>query len=210
MRFVRNNEGIALITALMFTLIILVIIMGLLQYIMMGSKMSAAQKKYRNSLEASYGGVELITKEILPKLITDNYAGNSSSLLLALGGTTTGKIDLTLGPSLQAKLENPTASAAWTGLSKTINAKESPDMQFKLRGTGTGKNFNVYGKIVDSVPGNSDISGVDYLGAGAGVAGSGAGIAPQHLPGLYTIEVQGEVDENNPKEKAKLSVLYAF
>ncbi|EKD59366.1 MAG: type IV pilus assembly protein PilX, partial [uncultured bacterium] len=35
------------------------------------------------------------------------------------------------------------------------------------------------------------------------------GISPKHNPVIYTLEVRGE-RANNPKEKALLSVLYAY
>lgn len=202
MRYLRNENGIALLTALMFTLIALGIIMALLQMVLMGTKMSASQKVYRNSLEASYGGVDLVAKEIVPKLF-GHYTTGRDSLMSTFGGSS--KISLVLGPSLRDKLEKDRSS--WPSSANTIpNAKISPDMTFKL--SGTNGNFMVYNKIVDTVTGNSDISGRD-LDPGIGVAGSGSGIAPKHSPHLITIEVQGE-RETNPKEKAMLSVLYAY
>ena len=66
-----------------FTLISLGIIMALLQMVLMGTKMSASQKVYRNSLEASYGGVEAFTKEIIPWYI-DAAAQNTIESRLQL------------------------------------------------------------------------------------------------------------------------------
>lgn len=203
MRYLRNENGIALLTALMFTLIALGIIMALLQMVLMGTKMSASQKVYRNSLEASYGGVDLVAKEIIPKLF-GRYSSGSDSLISTFGGSS--KISLVLGPSLQDKLEKDRRTGWPSSASTTPDAKISPDITFKL--SGTNGNFMVYNKIVDTVTGNSDVSGRD-LDPGIGVAGSGSGIAPKHSPHLITLEVQGE-RETNPKEKAMLSVLYAY
>ena len=203
MRYLRNENGIALLTALMFTLIAMGIIMALLQMVLMGTKMSASQKVYRNSLEASYGGVELVAKEIIPGLFGNYSSGRD-------------KIETTFGSSIGLVLNNATLekklskdTSAWTTLTlaqKIPDAKVEPDITFKL--SGTNGNFMVYNKIVDTVTGNSDISGRD-LDPGIGVAGAGSGIAPKHSPHLITIEVQGE-RETNPKEKAMLSVLYAY
>lgn len=206
MRVLKNNDGIALITALMFTLIIFGIVMALLQFVLMGSKMSGAQKRYRNSLEASYGGVELITKEFIPKLFVD-YTTGRNSLYTAFGPDSLQHTNLVLGANLNKKMNNPTSSWPVT-FSRTLDPKQSPDMQFTLKGAGN-IDYNLYGKIIDTIPGNSDPSGIDYLGSGVGVAGIGAGIAPKHIPGLFTIEVQGEL-ANSSKEKAILSVLYAY
>lgn len=203
----RNEDGIALITALMFTLICLGMIMALMQMLLAGTRMSGSQKNYRNSLEASYGGAELITREFIPRLFT-NYSTGIGPLLTAFSGTDIGKIDLVVDKeSLKTKLANPTA--AWGDLSKTPDPKDAPDLQFQLKSAGSGGSFKVYAKVVDTVPGNSDTTGVDYLDSGVGVAGAGTGISPKHNPALYSVEVQGE-RATDAKEKALLSVLYAY
>lgn len=206
MKKLGNEDGIALVTALMFTLICLGIVAGLMQMLLLETKVSATQKNYRNSLEASYGGTELITKEFIPKLF-----GNYSAAVIDLGNTYgsdgMGDIGLVVNASLKTKLS--TATSGWGTLSKTPDASDVPDLHFTLRGVSSSGNFKVYAKIVDTVPGNSDTTGVDYLDSGAGVAGTGAGISPKHNPSLYSLEVRGE-KATNPKEKALLSVLYAF
>lgn len=206
MRYLRNEEGIALVTALMFTLICLAMIMTLMYYVLTGTKMSAAQKKYRSSLEASYGGTELITKSIVPRLFSD-YSSGRLSLMTDFGGTD--KLNLTLGPDLKTKLQN--ATPLWGAASTTVNPKESPDMIFTLKGQNTANDFKVYGKIVDTIAGVGllDASGIDYLDAGIGVAGTSTSTQTPRTPNIYSVEVQGEAAVN-PKEKAGLSVLYAY
>ncbi|WP_136526611.1 pilus assembly PilX N-terminal domain-containing protein [Geomonas ferrireducens] len=202
MKKLKNEEGIALVTALMFTLICLGIVAALMQMLLLQTKVSAVEKNYRNSLEAAYGGTELVTKEFIPKLFT-NYSTGIGPLLTAYASN----IELQASTGLKTKLSSATSD--WGTLSKTLNPKDAPDLQFMLKGTGTNGNFKVYAKVVDTVPGNSDTTGIDYLDSGVGVAGSGSGIAPKHNPALYSVEVQGE-RASNPKEKAILSVLYAY
>lgn len=202
MKKLKNEEGIALVTALMFTLICLGIVAALMQMLLLQTKVSAVEKSYRNSLEAAYGGTELVTREFIPKLFT-NYSTGIGPLLTAYASN----IDLQASTGLKTKLGS--ATSEWGTLSKTLNPKDAPDLQFMLKGTGTNGNFKVYAKVVDTVPGNSDTTGIDYLDSGVGVAGSGSGIAPKHNPALYSVEVQGE-RAANPKEKAILSVLYAY
>lgn len=204
----RNEKGIALITALMFTLICLGMVMALMQMLLVETQQSASHKMYRSALDASYGGTDLVTKEFLPRLPLSDYASSYTALVSAFTGTGPGHIDLATSGSaaLQTKLSSNTVD--WGTLSKTIDPKDTPDFRFDLQGEKSQK-FRVYAKIVDTVQGNSDTTGIDYLDTGAGVAGTGAGISPKHNPALYTIEVQGE-KATNPKEKAKLSVLYAY
>jgi len=216
MKFIRNEDGVALLTALMFTLVCLAMIMSLLYYVLAGTKMSAAQKKYRNSLEASYGGADFVTKAIIPKLF-GNYSDGKNTLNSNFGGTGTGKLDLLIAPpgtdeaTLKAKLTSPTA--AWpAGLSRrSVDPKVMPDFIFTLKGQNSGSDFKVYSKIVDTVSGVGliDTSGIDYLDAGIGVAGTSTSTQTPRTPNIYTVEVQGEA-AINPREKAGLSVLYAY
>jgi len=206
MKKIRNEDGIALVTALMFTLICLGMVAALMQMLLLQTKLSGSQKNYRNSLEASYGGTELITREFIPKLFS-NYSSNIGPLLTAYNGDEIGDIDLLVNDSLKTKLTTPTDS--WGALSKTLDAKDTPDLQFNLKSIVSGGNFKVYAKIVDTIPGNSDTTGIDYLDSGVGVAGAGSGISPKHNPVLYSLEVRGE-RATNAKEKALLSVLYAY
>ena len=207
MKKIGNEDGIALVTALMFTLICLGIVGGLMQMLLLQIRVSGSQKAYRNALEASYGGTELITREFIPRLFA-NYSTSVNPLLNDYGAGGLGDINLVINKAaLGTKLGK--ATEEWGSLSKTVNAKDIPDLQFTLRGLSSNTNFKVYAKVVDTVPGNSDPTGVDYLDAGVGVAGIGSGIAPKHNPALYSLEVQGE-RATNPKEKAILSVLYAY
>lgn len=207
MKKIGNEDGIALVTALMFTLICLGIVAALMQMLLLETKVSGSQKNYRNSLEASYGGTELITREFIPKLFA-NYSTGIGPLMTAYGSGGLGDIGLVVNnTALKTKLN--LATADWGGLSKTVNAKEIPDLQFTLRGLSAAGNFKIYAKVVDTIPGNSDPTGVDYLDSGVGVVGIASGISPKHNPALYSIEVQGE-RATNPKEKALLSVLYAY
>jgi len=206
MRKLGNEDGIALVTALMFTLICLAIVTALMQMLLLETKLSSSQKNYRNSLDASYGGTELITKEVIPRLF-GNYSTGIGPLMTAFGGDS--KLGLVVNAGLRTKLV--TATNDWGTLSKTMDAKDNPDLQFTLKGldSNPNTNFKVYAKIVDTIPGNSDTTGVDYLESGAGVAGAGSGISPKHNPVLYSLEVRGE-RASNAKEKALLSVLYAY
>jgi len=214
MKYVDNEDGIALVTALMFTLITLAMIMTLMYYVLLGTKMSAAQKKYRNSLEASYGGTEFVTKAIIPKLAFGNFSAGKLALLADFGGPS--KLDLQFGQEdiIKMKLSNPPTNWGIVGTSgsrHSVDPKVMPDFIFTLKGQTAASDFKVYSKIVDTVPGVGliDTSGVDYLDPGIGVAGTSNSTQTPRTPNIYSIEVQGEA-ASNPKEKAALSVLYAY
>jgi hypothetical protein len=206
MKVMSNEKGVALVTSLLITLISLAIAMALLAFVIAGTKMSAAQKRYRNSLSAAYGGVEVTTRDLIPKI----FMGYSSSALTSSFSTINLSVQ-TSNACLRQKLFLPTNQ--WTtsvcgANATTQSAAIAPDFRFTLTGTNAASNFNLFAKIVDTVPGNSDSSGVN-LDPGMAVAGSSPGISPMHLPAMITLEVEGS-QGTKPQEKADLSVLYAY
>ena len=204
MNYMRNNEGIALVTSLMLTLISLTIVMALFYVITQGIQVSAQTKKYRTSLDASYGGAEIMVKDILP-VIMQNY---SSASLVSNTVSTFSSVGLQFladQSCFQKKLTNPTAS--WpAGCSSTAEPKKSPDIAITLQ-SATGNPFIVYSKIVDTIPGNSDTSGLQL--EGSGVAESSSVLTPQSFPYIYRMEIQGE-RQSNSTTQANIEVLYAY
>ena len=219
MKFINNQNGIALVTALMLTLISLVIILTLLYLVNQGITTVGSQKRYHNALEASHGGVDVFSREIIPGIITvinndpaDPATAVTNSLVTLKTRFSSIGLDFTqTGDCLRQKLTLPASQwTACTANNRTTDPRNEADAMFVLKGVGSfSSGYKVYSKIVDTTPGNSDASGIDYLDSGAGVTGSSAGISPKHLPALFRMEVQGE-KEQNPKERALLSVLYAY
>jgi hypothetical protein len=218
MKILDNEDGIALVTALMFTLICLAMIMTLMYYVLQGTKMSAAQKRYRTSLEASYGGVEVVTKAIIPRLFANTssvFLTSKAAILTDLGGSSKLSLEFTqTNDIIRKKLNNATDNWGIVGTSgsrHSVNPKIMPDFVFTMKGTTAGSDFKVYSKIVDTVPGVGliDTSGIDYLDPGMSVSGTSSSTQTPRTPNVYTIEVQGEAAVN-PREKAGLSVLYAY
>jgi hypothetical protein len=212
-----NNKGIALVTSLLFTLISLGIVMALLTIVTQGTRVSGANKSYKTAIDAGYGAVDIVTRDILPSIFSGNYddiyrghLADAISLSLAypLGACFTQKVGSST-PLWTACSGQPTSSLP----------KQSTDLTFNLKATNDPVGYKVYTKITDTRCGgdtaagqpcsNSDTSGIDYLDAGSGVASSSGSVTPQHRPAYYRIEVQSE-RASNPKEKSQLSVLYAY
>lgn len=204
MKILSENKGIALVTSLMLTLISLTIVMALLYMITRGTQLSAQQKKYKSSLEATYGGTEILTKDVIP-LVLRNYSSPTlnSDVTTAFSNV---NMQVTATQScLQSKLTKPTAS--WpSGCSGVAEPKKAPDMTFTLSAT-TGSPFIVYSKIIDTISGNTDLSGLQL--EGAGVSESTSVLTPQHFPYVYRLEVQGE-RQSSATTQANIEVLYAY
>lgn len=215
MRFVRNDKGIALVTSLMFTLISLGIIMLLLYSVTQGVRISAASKTYKTALDANYGAMELLSKDIFPTLLSGNVL--KSDVIDNFAGLT---MAFPSGSCFDQKMASSTPHWTLCGADNTsFSIKTAPDVTFNLKATTDPTGYTVYAKIVDTRCGgdatlgqpcsNSDASGIDYLDAGGGVTSSSGTVTPQHRPAYYRIELQAE-RAANPKEKAQLSVLYAY
>lgn len=205
-----NEKGIALVTALLLTLISLAIILAVVYLTTQGTKISALEKRYQTALDASNGGTEVITKDIIPAMIGGTTA--ISTFITSLPSAYQGMI--AKNPALTdacftKKLTDYTAN--WgLGCSSTTNDVDTTyDLSLTLSGIAPQPGFKVYTKIVDTVKGNTDTSGLVLEGTGVVESGSGI-ITPQHYPYIYRIEVQGQRDISNPDERAKLSVLYAY
>lgn len=207
MNVLRSRNGIALVTSLMLTLISMTIVMALLYMITQGTQVSGQFKRYKTALDASYGGTEILTKDIFT-MILKNYS--SASLVADLADSTKGfgAIGLQVNTTqncLQSKLTKATAN--WpAGCDAAPVASKNSDMSFTLQAS-TGNPFTVYSKIVDTSVGNSDVSGLQL--EGSGVAEGSSVITPQHFPYIYRVEVQGQ-RQNNPTAQANIEVLYAY
>lgn len=212
MRLLRRTDGAALVTALMLTMLALVVSMALLYSVTTEMRVAASKQRYRSALAATQGGVEIVGREVLPKLFDVNVMQLNSEAKLSLvhGGFTDIHLKLTDYACLQQKLNSRSTKWSLCGEEElSSDPARSPDMQFKLK--GFPHDFTVSSKIVDSVPGNSDKnSRAEYLDAGSAVAAKDEAVRPQHVPGLYTLSVQGEREGGAGQEKARLSVLYAY
>ena len=110
---------------------------------------------------------------------------------------------------LQQKFNNPTAQ--WSAdCDASADPAQSPDVTFMLSGQPGEQGFSVSAKIVDTALGNTDNVSDSLLDVGLSAAGKDEVIHPQHVPGLYNLAVQGGRAEGASREKARLSVLYAY
>ncbi|MBU5636140.1 pilus assembly protein PilX [Geomonas sp. Red69] len=205
MQILGCERGAALITALMLTVLSLVIALSLLTLVSTGTQVSASQKRYRSSLTAAQGGLELFTGEIMPRL----FQGVDAATLQGEYAV----IDLHISGDDCLKQKLFLSSGAWNKCSaarSSADAASSPDLSFRLAGVPPAKGFSISTKIVDTVPGNTDRSGFDLLDAGGAVAAQDEVVRPQHVPVMYNLAVQGAREEPSAREKARLSVLYAY
>jgi type II secretory pathway component PulK len=206
MRSLNNNKGMALLTVLMMTAIMLTMIVGILTLVSDNSQRSASQKTYQNVIEASYGGADIAAQDVIPRLFT-----NISTSVIKADYSLLG---MQFGSSacLRQKMKKPVSG--WTACtnSSNVNPKINSDLTFNLSGQSGSSNtsFKVYAKIVDTAPGvdyPEQPSGGPLLGGGVVESSGPSTLYLQHY--VYRIEVAGE-GSINPAEKSNLSVLYEY
>lgn len=207
-----GTDGAALVTALMLTVLSLVVALTLLYTVTSGVRISASQKRYRSALAAAHGGVELVTQEIISRLLRLDPLKHSGpeSLEGLEDDFSLIRLSFPAYGCLQQKLGNPTAGwSAACAAQAASDIAEQPDFSFTLGADHPSESgYRVTMKIVDTVPGNTDSTGFDLLDPGSSVAGREEIIHPQHIPSMFNLSVQGVGD--GPQERARLSVLYAY
>jgi hypothetical protein len=199
------KKGAALITVIALVVVTSLVVATVYYFIRRGIEVTGLQKKYQTAREASLGGLDVFTKEVLPMAIGNT---NLSDVVASFNTITSAQVQQgATNTCFSDKLLKTTAN--WDGsCSKTLDPKSSPDIRFTLSGTAPARPFDVYTKIIDTVAGNSNTSGILLEGQGTAESQSGL-ITAQHFPYTYRMEVQSE-RQNDATEKANFSVLYAY
>jgi len=222
MKLFRNEKGIALVSVLILSLIALSIIATLVYLVIQGTRFSGFFKRYETAREAGTGGAEITVDLInsrgkLPAitgiLLTsfpkgcdcgDPDTAGDNSMVNEDGSLTTPPTGAYL--CLCAKLCDATAD--WpTGCDNTLAAATNPDLSLSLAGLG-GDSYSVNTKIVDTIPGYTDMSGEDLGGAGV-VTSSSMTLRSPPQPYIYRVEVDAQ-NATNQIERSTISVLYGF
>lgn len=209
----KKNKGVALVTALIVISISAGIFAAIMYFAMTGTEISGIQRKYQSSKEASLGAIDVMTKDLLPRVIAGtDLSGAVSSMTILAGVLPAVQADSAKDACFRTKLTTVTANwGSLPGCDSNPDATVNSDIVFNLKSNtaGTSKPFVVSMKIIDTVPGNSDKSGTT-LELGAGTVDNAAGmISVQHFPYLYTIMTDAR-PQSSTTERANIEVLYAF
>lgn len=189
-----REKGMALVVVMAMIVITSGIALSILYFITKQTEISGLQKRYQTAKEASVGAIEVLTKEIIPDIIS----GSSPTVALP---------SLEINDCFREKLTTATDDWSSSCCVGTTDVTTSADLEFTLK-SSSGQPFKVYTKITDTIAGNSHTGGLALEGVGSTEAGSGI-ISVQHFPYMHTIEVQGQ-RENSPGERASFEVLYAY
>jgi Flp pilus assembly pilin Flp len=218
MKFVRNEKGIALVSVLILSLIALSIIATLVYLVIQGTRFSGFFKRYETVREAGTGGaeitVELINSRGRLPVISDLGLTGFTNVCdcgdpdVAGDNIFSGGTAIPAGDPYEcicAKLCDATAD--WpTACDNTLAAATNPDLSMSLAGIG-GDSYSVNTKIVDTIPGYTDMSG-DELGGTGVVTSSSLTLRAPPQPYIYRVEVDAQNATN--LERSTISVLYGY
>jgi hypothetical protein len=184
----QNEKGVALGIVLVLSLVALALSAGLLYMVSHWAEITGMERRYRTAREAAKGGAEA-TYEFVDG-----------------GGAPVGGGDVTAtAQCVSDKLNLPTVQ--WNAAcDNTLTIVPGDAATYDL--TLPLGNYTAFGKIVDTVPGNT-VSGLQ-VEKDTGVVSTGTGeIAVMGLPYLYTVEVHAERSAD-PGERSKASALYQW
>lgn len=207
----EKNKGVALVSVLIVVSIAAGIFAAIMYYTLSSTEISGMQRKYQSSKEASIGAIEVMTKDILPRVITGStLSGVVSGLAILPDIVPSVTANSARDVCFRTKLTSLTGS--WPG--GTCDSNPDPtvnsDIVFNLKGVGgSSRPFVVSMKIIDTVPGNSDKSGTVLELASGTVDNASGMISVQHFPFLYTLMTDAR-PQNSTTERANIEVLYAY
>jgi hypothetical protein len=211
MKMCLNRSGVALVLVLMIVVISAGLLAVVMYYTLSGSEISGLQRRYETSKEASLGAIDIFTKELIPSVLQNQAAGLSGvAAALTQGAGVVNSIAADSGRNACFLNKLTRSSANWgggtcdTGTDPNVNS----DITFRLVSTAGGQPFQVNLKIIDTVAGNSSLSGVTLEGAGVVETGSGT-ISVVPMPYLYTFVAEGRLPSNTTA-RANFETLYAY
>jgi len=206
-----NEDGIALVTALVLGLLGMLMVAAVLFMVNTGTWTSGSQKRYQTALAAAHGGNNFFVREIVQR----GLGGLGETNLSTIGGFDDAvlkfdpkivnadfKTKLTKTGQLGQALADGTNYPADTV--DVIITFPSPS------GLPGQPATTVNAAIVSTSVGNSGLAAGPQLLTNTGVVASTSGEAktPLHIPYLYQIRVDAQ--SGNTNERARLNSLYAY
>lgn len=206
-----TERGVALVSALIVVSVAAGLFAAIMYFALTGTEISGLQRKYHSSKEASLGAIDVMTKDLLPKVLGGtNLSAAVTALVKPAAVMPAVTADSVKDACFTAKLT--TATSSWPGgtCDSGTDATSNPDLVFNLKGkSDQTKPYVVNMKIIDTVSGNSDKTGV-FLDVGSGVVDDASSIIRiQHFPFLYTIVTDAR-QQGSTSERANIEVLYAY
>lgn len=196
MRYIRNDKGVALMMVMVLSVLVLAISSTIFYMITVGTQTSGMAKRFSTMQEAAKGAENLIQD-------------------FAMDGAVSGDaVTMNIPDAVRLDDKRTKDDSVWPSTyNKKIDIDTTSDSTYDFK--FTLDSYTVYGKIVNTITGNSDTSsgsagaGTQMVGVGvvSNLGGSGGGM--MQIPYDYIIEYI-VINTNNPNEKAQYSMLLHF
>lgn len=199
---IRNEKGVALITALVVAVIGMLITASLLIMVDTGTWFSGSQIRYLKALSAAHGGMQFFAREVLQRCLQSK---NLSSLSSYDALNLTAQIS---DAKFKGKLETTgTVDDGYPDAAVAIATTDTVDTTITLSFSNT-PNMAITSGILSTARGNSSQSSNNLVSGGV-VNNQSNTITPQQIPYTYQIatEAKGSV---NSGESATLDSLYIY
>ncbi len=203
MKWLRNEDGVALMMTLMISLIALSVMASLMYIMVSGTRISGLNKRFTSALEAGRGGQAVVLEYIGTRGKPNGLFMNAVTWIPTISKT-----------CLDDKLNKGTedwSSSCDPSIIINVSNNQTYDYSFQLDA------YTVYAKIVNTIEGNTAAGSASkkwnhdaVATAGGGGAGGGGAIEVVQVPYLYTIEMDARKGTTTDGEKAKLSILYQY
>jgi hypothetical protein len=207
----ERERGVALVMALIVVSVAAGIFAAVMYFSLTGTEVSGLQRKYQSNKEASLGAIDVLTKDLLPQVLGGTTLSSVVSLLVKPSAVLPAvTADSTRDTCFMTKLT--TTTSGWPGgtCDSGSDPTTNPDITFNLKGKSDQvKPYVVSMKVIDTVSGNSDKTGV-VLDLGSGVVDDASSLIKiQHFPFLYTIVTDAR-QQGSTSERVNIEVLYAY
>jgi type II secretory pathway component PulK len=83
-RIVQEIKGMALVMVLVIVTVTAGMLAVIMYYSMTGSEVSGIQRRYQSAKEASLGAMDVVTKEIITRVLQQNVVGGATQDLRSL------------------------------------------------------------------------------------------------------------------------------
>ncbi|MCL2457588.1 MAG: hypothetical protein FWF31_01815 [Desulfobulbus sp.] len=194
----NNQDGIALVTALMLGMFGMLMVAALLFMVNTGTWTSGSQARRQTALAAAHGANNFFAKEVLQRGIE----GTSLSAM----GAYNGMLSPVDAAAFATKLDMTGRSGDATGY-----PNNPVDAVITFTSPTGGPDIIVNATLTSTKRGNSGASS-DLLMTGGVVANDAGTVTPQHFPFLYQIRVDGQraAGPLQRVERARLNSLYMY
>ena len=206
----NNQDGIALVTALMLGMFGMLMVAALLFMVNTGTWLSGSQARRQTALAAAHGANNFFVKEVIERGMEGtglNAMGDYGGMLASGDGTAGNAADAAADFATKLDMTGRRNDPLYP-----LYPDNEVDATIRFTAPNGGPDIIVTATVTSTKRGNSGVTGDLSLTTGGVVTNDSGTITPQQIPALYQIRVEGQRDANPNQrvERARLNSLYMY